>query len=205
MVKGLSGSGHTGLGTDSTVTPFLFPSVSGTPGHRICHELMALVPLRYTLQHIPTVHPSSQGTGGAAQDEAGSTCPAQGADSTALGASPVSCPKTEHKGALTCLHLAPRSVQGVSVRMAPVIGTGSLGPISPQRSNYHVIWSGGDTVCMESLGHLQGGADLTPRAHHPHPCLGTSDNSWKLLRRSTRATEQRAGRVFCVPCGRTQV
>ena len=27
----------------------------------------------------------------------------------------------------------------------------------------------------------------------------------ELLRRSTRAAEQRAGRVLCVPCGRTQV
>ena len=61
---------------------------------------------------------------------------------------------------------------------APVIGTGSLGPISPQRGHYHVIWSGSDTVCMESRGRLQGGADLTPSVPHPHPCLGTSDDSW---------------------------
>ena len=88
--------------------------------------------------------------------------------------SPVSCPETEHKGALTCLHLAPLSVQGVSVRMGPVIGTGSLGPISPQRSHYHVIWSGGDTVCMESLGRLQGGADLTP-------VLITLTHAWGLV------------------------
>ena len=82
---------------------------------------------------------------------------------------------------------------------------GSLAPISPQRGHYHVIWSRGDTVCMESLGCLQGGADLTPSVPHPHKCLGTSDDSWQLLRRSTRAAEQRAGRVLYVPCGRTQI
>ena len=143
---------------------------------------------------------------------AGSTCPAQGADSTALGASPAGEPALlfpalrlntrAHSPARTWLHSLCRKV---SVRMAPVIGTESLGPISPQRSNYCIIWSRGDTVCMESLGRLQGGADPTPRAPHPHPCLETSDNSWQLLRRSTRTAEQRAGRVFCVPCGRTQV
>ena len=108
----------------------------------------------------------------------------------------------EHSPACTWLHALCRECQS---GWAPVIGTGSLGPISPQRGHYHVIWSRGDTVCMESLGRLQGGADPTPRAPHPHPCLKTTDNSWQLLRRSTRATEQRAGRVFCVPCGRTQV
>ena len=43
----------------------------------IYSELTALLPLRYTPQHIPTVHPSSQGTGGAAQDMAGEhlSCP----------------------------------------------------------------------------------------------------------------------------------
>ena len=75
--------------------------------------------------------------------------------------SPVSCPETEHKGALTCLHLAPRSVQGMSVRMAPVIGTGSLGPISPQRSHYHVIWSGGDC--------LHGESGVSPGRSRSHP------------------------------------
>ena len=43
----------------------------------IYSELSALVPLRYTTQHIATVHPSSQGTDGAAQDTAREhlTCP----------------------------------------------------------------------------------------------------------------------------------
>ena len=54
---------------------------------------------------------------------------------------------------------------------------------------------------MESLGRLQGGPDLTPSARHPHPRLGTRDNSWQLLRRSTRAAEQRAGAFSVFPVG----
>ena len=89
MVEGLSDSGHTGLGTDSTVTPYLFPSLSGTPGPEICSELTALVPLRYTPQHIPAFHLPASAWTGQPRTRQGSTCPAQGTDNTALSSSPA--------------------------------------------------------------------------------------------------------------------
>ena len=87
----------------------------------IYSELTALLPLRYTPQHIPTVHPSSQGTGGQLRTRPGSTCPAQGADSTALGASPAGEPALPfpalrlntrvHSPACTWLHALCRECQ----------------------------------------------------------------------------------------------
>ena len=101
-----------------------------------------------------------------AQSEAGSACILHSLSSKLLSCcraySPVSCPETEHKGAFTCLHSAPHSAGKCQSGWAPVIGTGSLGPLSPQRSHYHVIGSRGDTVCMESLGRLQWGQILPP-------------------------------------------
>ena len=202
-------SGHTGLGRDSIHSdPLPVPLSVRDPRTRDLPWTHGSAPTQIQTpahSHCPPIQPGHRR---AAQDTAGEhlSCPRCWQHSSERlscwrACSPFSCPETEHKGALTCLPLAPRSVQGVPVRTGPVIGTGSLGPISPQRSHYHVIWGGGDSVCMESLGRLQGGADLTPRAPHPHPRLGTSDDSWKLLGRSTRAAEQRAGEFSVFPVG----
>ena len=70
-----------------------------------------------------------------AQSEAGSACILHSLSSKLLSCcraySPVSCPETEHKGAFTCLHSAPHSAGKCQSGWAPVIGTGSLGPLSP--------------------------------------------------------------------------
>ena len=67
----------------------------------IYSELTALLPLRYTPQHIPTVHPSSQGTGGAAQDMALGTSPA---GEPAVPFPALRLNTREHSPACTWLH-----------------------------------------------------------------------------------------------------
>ena len=120
MVEGLSNSSHPGLSTDSTVTLYLFPSLSGTPGPGICTELTALVPLRYTPQYIPRFHLPSRAWTGQLRTRQGSTCPAQGADNTALSSSPAEEPTLlfpalrlntrEHSLACTWCHTLQGSV-----------------------------------------------------------------------------------------------
>ena len=77
----------------------------------------------------------------------------------------------EHSPACTWLHTLYREV---SVRMGPSYRDRVPGLLSPQRSHYHVIWSGGDTVCMESLGRLQWGQIL-------RPVLLTLIHAWGLV------------------------
>lgn len=62
--------------------------------------------------------------------------------------------------------------------------------------------SGAEVTCLHGeSGASPVRAGFTPRARHPHPRLGTRDNSWQLLRRSTRAAEQRAGAFSVFPVG----
>ena len=192
--------------------PSLFPSLSGTPGNRDLQWTHSSGPPQiHTPEHSP-LPPGSQGMDGAAQDKAGEhvSCPRRWQHSSEL----LSCWELallfpalrlntrEHSPACTWLHTLCRKV---SVRMGSSyrdrVPGATLPTEEPLSCHLEQRWH-----CLHGeSGASPVGADLTPSARPPHPRLGTSDYSWQLLRRSTWAAEQRAGRVFCVPCGRTQV
>ena len=62
--------------------------------------------------------------------------------------------------------------------------------------------SGGEVTRLHGeSGASPGRARSYPQCSSPSPRLGTRDNSWQLLRRSTRAAEQRAGAFSVFPVG----
>ena len=150
----VQGSGHTGLGTDSTVTPPSSPHYQGPQETGICNELTALVHLRYTPQNIPPFHLAARAWTGQPRTRQGSTCPAQGADNTALSSSPaenwLSCflPWDWTQGSTHLPALGSTLCAGkCQSAWAPVIGTGSLG-CSPHRGA--IIMSSGAEVTLSA-------------------------------------------------------
>lgn len=178
--------------------PCFFLSLSGTLGYRQLQWISSLGPHTETFpQHTPAVHSPARAWRSCLDPGGVSTYPAQWyytnlvlsfspGENPSLLVSPLRLHTRKHSPGWSLLQ---SSVQGSAnqdeprVAEAIVIGTEFLDLISPQRRHYQITWRN-DTLCTESLGCLQWGANFIPTENHYQPLLVINGNFWQLMRRS---------------------